>query len=157
VPEQTITGVGTIASAGQRLGGRLIDALILIGVLGVFLGGLIAKSISGDGKINTGALFVGSLVATAVGAAYEILLVARNGQTIGKKLVGTKVVRVSDGQTPDMNTAVKRWLPAIVGLIPKLGNPLALLIGIASIVLVLTDPNRQSVNDKFANTVVVNA
>jgi uncharacterized RDD family membrane protein YckC len=157
VSDQSLAGIGTIASAGQRLGGRIIDAIIMFGVLLTLIGGIIAKSIAGDGKVETGAAFVGGLVATAIGAAYEILLVARSGQTIGKKLVGTKVVRLSDGQIPDMATSVKRWLPNAVGLIPKLGGPISLLIGIASIVLVLTDPKRQSINDKFANTVVVRA
>lgn len=154
---QTIPGTGQLASVGQRVAARIIDAIIMVVVLGVFISGFVASTLDDDDKISTGALFAGTLVSTAIGALYEILMTANGGQTLGKKVMKIKVVRLVDGQTPDMTTAVKRWLPNIVGLIPRIGAPLSFLILIASLVLVFTDPRRQTVFDKFAQTVVVEA
>lgn len=155
MPDDSVPGIGNLAGVGQRVVARLIDGIIMIPILLIFVGGAIAKSIDGDGPTNTAALFVGGLVATAIGAAYEILMVKTYGATIGKKVMKIRVARLSDGAIPDMTTSVKRWLPSIVGIIPKIGSPLSSLIGIVSLVLVFTDAKRQSVNDKFANTVVV--
>jgi uncharacterized RDD family membrane protein YckC len=155
MPDDSVPGIGNLAGIGQRVVARLIDAIIMIPILLIFIGGAIAKGIDGDGDISTGALFLGGLVATAIGAAYEILMVNKFGATIGKRVMKIRVARLSDGAIPDMTTSVKRWLPNIVGIIPKIGSPLSTLIFVASLVLVFTDAKRQSVNDKFANTVVI--
>lgn len=155
MPDDSVPGIGSLAGVGQRVVARLIDAVIMIPILLIFVGGAIAKGIDGDGSPNTAALFVGGLVATAIGGIYEVLMVKTYGATIGKKVMKIRVARLSDGAIPDMTTSVKRWLPGVVGVVPKVGGPLSSLILIASLVLVFTDAKRQSVNDKFANTVVI--
>ncbi len=112
----------------------------------ILIGGTVAKSLSDDGdSISTGAAFAGGLLGVAIGALYEVYMTSHGGQTVGKKVMKIKIVRLADGQTPDLNTAVKRWLPNAVGIIPTIGSPLSALIGIASLVLVFTDmsPERQ--------------
>ncbi len=155
--DQSVPGAGQLATVGKRVVARIIDAIIMVPIALILFGGFVSRSINGDGDIGTGAAFVGGLVGVAIGGIYEVFMTANGGQTLGKKVMKIKIVRLADGQTPDMNTAVKRWLPNVVGLVPKIGSPLSALIGVASLVLVFTDSRRQSVNDKFAQTVVVEA
>ena len=142
-----------IASAGKRIGGRLIDGLI-VGIIGYILVASIAIK---DGKVQTGKLVIASILGLVLSFVYEVPMVAATGQTLGKRLVGTRVVRLADGEVPGMSVSVTRWLPALVGIIPllNLARLLGAAIGIGSLILLFTDPRRQTVNDKFAKTVVV--
>jgi uncharacterized RDD family membrane protein YckC len=78
-----------------------------------------------------------------------ILFVSRNGQSIGKKLLGIKVVR-SDGSKASLGRIF--WLRNVVntllGLIPMYGLVDALLI---------FGEARQCVHDKIADTIVIKA
>ena len=156
--DNSVPGTGQLASVGQRVVARIIDAIIMVPIFLILIGGTVAKSLSDDGdSVSTGAAFAGGLIGVAIGALYEVYMTSHGGQTVGKKVMKIKIVRLDDGQTPDLNTAVKRWLPSAIGIIPKIGSPLSFLLFIASLVLVFTDSRRQSVNDKFAKTVVVAA
>ena len=81
-------------------------------------------------------------------------LLATAGQTIGKRLVGTRIVNVSDERIP-------RFLPLLgarygitwlVGLIPGVGT----VYGLVDALFVFRD-DRRCVHDLFAGTKVVNA
>jgi uncharacterized RDD family membrane protein YckC len=85
--------------------------------------------------------------------AITIVLVARNGQTIGKRLIGIKVVR-SNGEKAGF------WR---IFLLRNVVNAIPSLIPFVGYAYVLTDhlfifgESRQCLHDKIADTVVVKA
>src|SRR5438093_6509985 len=82
-----------------------------------------------------------------VGLGYYAATEALTGQTIGKKIVGLKVVD-EDGQTPNWAQAIKRTVTRILEVNPVGGGLLAALI------VVLTQ-DRQRLGDLWADTFVV--
>ncbi|OJF16130.1 hypothetical protein BG844_00740 [Couchioplanes caeruleus subsp. caeruleus] len=98
------------------------------------------------------------LVATALWFAYEVPALANSGQTLGKRLLGVKVVKLEDTTAIGFGRAFRRW--------GRLGmwTPLWYCSGIgflAQLVVsgsVLFDHQlHQALHDKTAGTVVVSA
>lgn len=119
------------ASIGQRLGALLIDSLLLTILflplyLAMFSGFYndIVESIRaadevGSGEplqptfgINPGLIVLLQVVSFGVGFLYYGLLVARTGQTLGRKLLGIKVVDATTGQLLPVSRAFVRYLVA---------------------------------------------
>jgi hypothetical protein len=69
-----------------------------------------------------------------------------NGQSVGKKALGIKVVRL-DGKEPGMNDYILRAVFLIVDVVLSAGVVAALLVG--------STPRRQRLGDLTANTTVV--
>jgi uncharacterized RDD family membrane protein YckC len=80
--------------------------------------------------------------------------IARGGQTIGKRLLGLRVVTVSDGRAADFSRyVVLRALPlTAVSLVPYLGGVLALADALA-----IFRNDRRCLHDLIAGTRVVRA
>jgi uncharacterized RDD family membrane protein YckC len=95
------------------------------------------------------ASFVGVLIWNAI----TVVLVQRNGQTIGKKLLGIKVVR-SDGSKASLGRIfwLRNVIFLIVGLVPLVGVVLVLLD-----LLMIFGEARQCLHDRIADTIVVRA
>jgi uncharacterized RDD family membrane protein YckC len=91
------------------------------------------------------------LVLVGVWAAYRILLVARTGQTLGRRLLGIAVVDAAHpSRNPSIPQLVKRFLvPQGTGLVPL---PCT---GMAGYLWVFKDARRQGLHDKAAKTLVV--
>ena len=140
-----------LASGWRRLGGYLADGVVLICIsLGV--------------RILTGVSFTTrsvplEILGVALSATYEIGGVAIWGRTLGKLLVGTRVVSLESEDIPDWSGAGRRWiLPATVGIVAIAAPPVGLFASVASIAIyapVLWDPLRQGLHDRMAGTVVV--
>jgi len=133
-----ILGTVRVATMGQRLGARVIDAVaigVLYGILSAIgLAGVmgIAESAEDcgtytdpgyDSCINDASA---SIVATMFGAIlifglitllYEWLMVAFVGATLGKMALGLKVVKESTGQNPGIGGGFIRWIIPMVGAI----------------------------------------
>jgi uncharacterized RDD family membrane protein YckC len=78
----------------------------------------------------------------------DVLLTAIAGGTVGKLLLGTRVVRLEDWRPVGAGTAMRRWAAmTVMNLIPFLGlvDPLFIFSG----------EMRQTLHDRFAETVVV--
>jgi uncharacterized RDD family membrane protein YckC len=143
-----------MADRGTRLGAAILDGIIVMAmVYGPFLVGLIIATGMGssDGP-NTGVL-VGSVILACIGLVIWCWLtirdVARNGQTIAKKMLGIRVVR-ADGS------------PATLGRIFWLRNVVNFLISLVPFysivdVLFIFAEDRQCLHDKLADTIVVKA
>ena len=149
-----------LASFGQRAGAFLIDGFI---TWGIFIGALILSAIiatittpdatfdnpdpgpSGIGALLFVLLFVGAFVADI---AYFPYFEGRpDGQTPGKRIVGVRVVRQSNGAPLGYGLAIGRTLARLVdGLAFGLGYLWA-----------LWDPQHQTWHDKIAATLVVRA
>ncbi|NUR84053.1 MAG: RDD family protein [Nonomuraea sp.] len=156
----------------QRLVARLIDGVILfiVNILIGFIFGLIfVASYSSTTGITTG-LFtswvVGALstiIVTAIWVAYEFFLTKMNGQTVGKMVMGIKVVPVGQAMQPGglpSDIALKRaavtWGGWVLNLVPLLGWLLAYaMVAVNGASQLWDKPLQQTFADKFARTVVV--
>ena len=155
-----------LASPGKRIGGWLIDWVIVIVALGIVWAIAVAV-ISGS---NTSQVNEFGLVEDQTGAAgvlamliaygltlllpiaYQIVFVALKGQTPGAMLVKVKVVRLVDGQIPGWGSATLRWLPNLAGIACSL---ITLGLYIWGLVNLFNDDLRQTPFDKTAKTVVI--
>ena len=96
---------------------------------------------------GTGGLL--ALIGFAIWGVITYILVARNGQTIAKKLLNIKVVR-SDGTKASVARIfwLRNVVNALLGIIP--------FYGIIDILFIFGE-RRQCLHDKIADTIVVNA
>jgi len=100
-------------------------------------------------------LLVICFVTTAVWFAYEVPASANSGQTLGKRLLGIKVVRLETADQLGFGRSLRRW--------SRLGLPTLLwyccigfLLQFVDCLFVLIDrPLHQALHDKAAGTVVV--
>jgi uncharacterized RDD family membrane protein YckC len=113
------------------------------------------------------AIAVVYLICGALFGVYDVVMHSRNGQTLGKMALKTRVVTPSGGQ-PDQAALLRRaaiypaggfLLGAVSMLVPGFG--LGLLIGVvyavAMSVPIFTDPLRRGLHDKWSDTIVVKA
>ena len=135
---------------GARFVAAFIDGFLLI------LVGVAAGLLMRDGGPP-------ELLPPAVAALYTIGAGAMTGRTVGKRVLGLRVVSLSTGAVPDLRAAVVRWLvPAAPGLLALLlpsSTPPALslalsLSAIAVYLGVLRGPLHLGLHDRFAGTVV---
>lgn len=140
-----------IASPGRRLGGFIIDALILsaVALLLMPILGFDLDLNDPDSFDNASRFRLANLVVAGV---YSVAFVSIRGQTPGKILVRTKVVDATTRQIPSITAAVIRYaVPVAVTFVPVIGGLLGLLV----YAWLLWDPQRQGIHDKAANTLVV--
>lgn len=144
-----------LAGRGERLGAAILDGLIgtvlvfLPLMLGADFNKLMAGDVTGLSGMGAGLAVLDALILIGI----TIYLVQKNGQTIGKKIVGIKVVR-SDFSRASLGRIfwLRNVVNAIPGMIPYVGNVYALVDH-----LFIFGESRQCVHDKIADTVVVKA
>jgi len=149
-----------LASRWQRLGGALLDGLIgaaamvpLMWMLGVF--DRLGEAMRGG---SSGGLGLG-LTVTLFGTGWVVFLLLHGyllynyGQTIGKRLVGTKIVD-ERGAVPGFGKLflLRYLLPGVISNVPVLGGLFALVN-----VLMIFRENHRCLHDDFASTYVVEA
>lgn len=137
-----------LASALQRILARVID-LVLLGGLFVLSSILIDDSVGED--TSRLALVIGLIT----GVAYEIGMVAAVGATVGKLIIGTRIVTADGTTPPPIGVAGLRWLPNAVSLVPFVGPLISIAIILGSLIWVFTDPRRRTIYDRAATTYVV--
>lgn len=116
-------GMVNDASRGERFGAAFIDGLIQLAILipiqwraGAFAG------LMHGARQPFGSKVMWALVAYALYCVVNTYTLNANGQTIGKKLVGIRVVKL-DGSKPDLvNLLLLRYGSLVAfGLIPVIG------------------------------------
>jgi uncharacterized RDD family membrane protein YckC len=135
-----------LASRGIRLGAHLLDSVIA-SVLVVLPFGLFGGfSPQLEPQAAPAAIVAGGL-GFIVWAALTTMYVARNGQSIAKKLLGIKVLR-TDGSKASLGRIfwLRNVVNAVLGIIPFYGLVDA---------LVIFSESRQCIHDKLADTIVV--
>ena len=141
-----------LATIGQRFLARLLDGLIVGLPLTILV--FAASDISQDRNTVDTPLWV-QLFAAATSALYEVVLIRVWGQTVGKRVLGIKVVRVTDGTLPDWTASVIRYLlPVVPVLVPVPG---AFLLSLVIYLVAVTNPLRQGWHDRAAGTIVIKA
>ena len=107
------------ASPAARGVARVIDSLIhaALGVGGILLIFLATFCIwCATHQTNSGQAALGAL-ALIGWVFYEPVMVAWRGQTLGKAICRIKIIRTSDGETPNLGQAIVRWaIPAAAGV-----------------------------------------
>ncbi|MEU8268087.1 RDD family protein [Sphaerisporangium sp. NPDC049002] len=163
-----------LAEWWQRLVARLIDGVILMipyVIISMVLNAIIVIQVSYNATTGvitppSGAFLASLLISLLVGAiwiAYEVVMLKQRGQTVGKILMGIKVVPVggtldAGGLTTDV--AIKRaavlWGPSqILQWIPVV-NWIGSIFCLVNVLWQFWDkPLQQCLHDKAVNTIVV--
>lgn len=137
----------------MRIGARLIDGLIVaLAVLGV----LAILAMLGLHEVDGGVLMeqVPVLVTALIGFGYFVLHEGSGGSTLGKMVLGLRVVG-PEGDDPAIDVAAKRNLWLLLGVIPAVGGVLSLIAVIAIIVTVAQSEDNRGWHDKSAGATVV--
>jgi len=156
-------GSPELAGRGRRLGAAIIDSLI-IAVPFMLLGGWFGFAGARTGAPADGVMkwivthpfayqAAASLLGYLVFLAVNGYLLHSSAQTIGKRLLGIRIVR-SNGDTADFGRiALLRYLPtAFAQMVPVVGNIYPLLD-----VLLIFRNSRKCLHDNIADTIVVKA
>lgn len=152
-PEDPLAGMPPLADSGKRTLARIID-MILVGIVVVLLTwafGVSEYQMDGD-RISAGRSFAQSLIAAVLFVAYDTLMIAKSGRTLGKKWLGMRVANLNDGATPSAQTSLLR---ALVLWIPFAFCCACVWTVICGGWSYFDKPYKQGLHDKAAKTVVV--
>jgi uncharacterized RDD family membrane protein YckC len=134
---------GTLAEWPQRAAATLLDgAIVLVGYVAIFIVAFIVGKIVG--VLGALVLIVGYL-AVLTYAVVQLVKQGNTGQTIGKKVVGLKVVKEETGQTIGPGLSIGRQICHFVDS----------LICYVGWLFPLWDAKKQTIADKLVGTVVV--
>lgn len=151
IPLPDLGGRARLARPMDRLQAQVVDGFLgaISLVVGMILG-LGVQSVFGreDLPYAFTVCMVGAFVALWT---YQLFLLGRSGQTLGKRMASVRIVR-SDGSKPGFGRIfwLRTVLPTAIGFIPALGT----IFGLVD-VLAIFGQSRQCIHDTFADTVVV--
>jgi uncharacterized RDD family membrane protein YckC len=145
-----------LADRGTRLGAALIEGFIfVIAALPILISTALAstaESASGTpAEPNVPLIILGIVLVLAL-AIYQLVMLATRGQSIGKRIVGIRIVTHPDGANPGgVKTILMRgFIPGIISNIPLLG----FLFSITNICFIFRE-DRRCIHDLIAGTQVV--
>lgn len=132
-----------IASAKDRFLAFLIDVVVLIIIS--FVVGLLTNSLLSASFSYQDFRFYVQNINNVVGVLYFVLLTYLNQATIGKKMLGLKVV------------TLKRTNPGLLTIIIRevLGKFVSAIVLLLGFLWILFDKDKQGWHDKIAGTIVV--
>jgi uncharacterized RDD family membrane protein YckC len=135
---------GDVHVTGRRVLAIIVDGLVL-GVLFWVMSMLFGETASGGASASLGTL--GTFTFLIITFAYYALLEGYLGQTVGKMLLGIKVVREDNGDVPGFGAAAIRTVLRVIDVLP-----FAYLLGFIAIQI---SAKNQRLGDMLANTLVV--
>ncbi|MFL6057913.1 MAG: RDD family protein [Rubrobacteraceae bacterium] len=146
---QAVTGP-PVAEADVHVTGRrvlaiIVDSLVLVvlfWVMSLFFGTSSAEGGMASASLGT----LGTLLYLILAFAYFTLLEGNRGQTLGKMLLGIKVVREDNGEVPGIGTAAIRTVLRLIDGI------FAYLVGFIAIQI---SSKNQRLGEMASNTLVV--
>jgi uncharacterized RDD family membrane protein YckC len=140
-----------VATADVHVTGRRVLAIIVDGlVLGIVfwvLSMLFGETSTAGGTASASLGTLGTLILLIISFGYYALLEGYLGQTLGKMLLGIKVVREDNGEVPGFGAAAIRTVMRVIDVLP-----FAYLVGF---IAVLFSGKNQRLGDMLANTLVV--
>jgi uncharacterized RDD family membrane protein YckC len=129
---------------GQRLVARVLDTLVVLPALL-----LVGAMVDGGARVVLGMLIAGT---------YEVTLVARRGQTLGKRAMRTHIVDRASGGAPSIRQAFARWLVVGLGSVAALvlpsARPFEVVYTLVVLLPVLRPPLHRGLHDLAASTIV---
>lgn len=137
-PSMSHVPMRDLAPTSKRVIGYIVDVIIIGIVSGIIVGIL---------EVIDSPEWLQGLVAFILFYGYFTYMEATSGQTIGKRVVNTRVVRQS-GAPMTMADAAIRNILRIVDM---------LFFGLVGLLLIMINSNKQRVGDMAAKTLVVNA
>lgn len=156
-------GQYALAAPGTRLGAVLVDGLVgFLAFIPIFIGLAMNEGSPSDHTYPVGheaGPTAMSLVMMGLGAVlllglmiWQLVLLSSKGQTLGKKVLGIRIVRFDTEANPGFVQAVlmRSVVPGLIGSVPIIG-------GIFSLVDVcyIFREDRRCIHDLMANTKVV--
>jgi uncharacterized RDD family membrane protein YckC len=146
--------VATLASRGSRFAAHLVDSVVVVG--GMFVGLFIVGALdalakgslhAGEGGFGVFVVPVG-LLATLGSFVVEIVAQVRWGQSLGKRLLGIRVVRLS-------GAPIELWrLILLRNVIVLAAAQLCGVLGLVDSLLIFTD-DRRCLHDYIADSKVI--
>lgn len=136
---------GDVHVTGRRVLATIVDAIVL-GILFALLTIPFGSS-SVEGAATSASLgSLGTLLYVALAFAYYTLLEGYRGQTVGKMLLGIKVVREDTGDVPGIGAAAIRTVLRIID---------GIFAYLVAFITVLISGKNQRLGDMAAHTLVV--
>ena len=143
VTPETLAAIEGPALAGRlsRLGAKVLDSLVLFIIYILF----IVSAISGSPGLRVVFLLIGFGI-----LALQVVWLSKYGQTIGKRIVGIKIVQASTGENGGFvnNVLLRSWVNLLLNIVP--------LYGLVDILLIFRR-DRRCIHDLIAGTIVVPA
>ena len=142
-----------LASRWRRLGASIVDSIILMipSMIIMYYTGFFDHVTQGKAPPTTDTLLI-FVAGLAIYIAFNIHSLKANGQTLGKKALGIKVVDMNYEKPTLATLILKRYFPyAICGQIPAVGQ----IITTINVLLIFRQDKRCG-HDLIAGTQVVN-
>ncbi|MGW1778513.1 RDD family protein [Streptomyces sp. NPDC002143] len=152
-PADPLAGMPPLADSGKRTLARIIDMILVFIVVALlsWAFGVAQYTVDTD-DIEFGKTFGRELVTAILYVAYDTVLTARSGQTLGKKWLGMRVANLDNGSTPSAQTSLVR---ALVLWVPFAFCCACLWTAVCGGWSFFDKPYKQGLHDKAAKTVVV--
>ncbi|CAM5441255.1 RDD family protein [Streptomyces aurantiogriseus] len=152
-PADPLAGMPPLADSGKRTLARIIDMVMVAVVVWLLTWAFRVNEYGMDGeRVEVGKSLAQSLVAAVLYVAYDTVMTARSGQTLGKKWLGMRVANLDNGSTPSVQTSLVR---ALVLWLPFAFCCACLWTAICGGWSFFDKPYKQGLHDKAAKTVVV--
>jgi uncharacterized RDD family membrane protein YckC len=131
---------------GRRVLAIIVDGLLL-SVLFWVMSMLFGSSSAEGGQVSASMTGLPFILYLLIVFAYFSLMEGYRGQTVGKMLLGIKVIREDNGEVPGLKVAAIRTILRLIDMLP-----FAYLVGF---IAVLISAKNQRLGDMAANTLVV--
>ncbi|MFF4588869.1 RDD family protein [Streptomyces sp. NPDC001388] len=152
-PPDPLAGMAPLADSGKRTLARIIDMVLVYIVVALLVWAFRVDQYTVDAdEIEFGKTFGREVITVVLYVAYDTILIARTGQTLGKKWLGMRVANLDDGSTPSVQTSLIR---ALVLWVPFAFCCACVWTAIAGGWSFFDKPYKQGLHDKAAKTVVV--
>ena len=137
-----------LADVGTRFVGATVDGLLYIPVV---IPGFVIQAVLADGE-DLAELALGSMLVGILGLAIvQWYMIAKSGQSIAKRLLGMRIVRLDGSPVNFVHGVVLRsWLIGFLSNIPMVGFIVALVDG-----LMIFGNDRRCLHDRIADTTVI--
>jgi uncharacterized RDD family membrane protein YckC len=146
--EVSVESSDVLASRGSRLAASMIDGLAVLALMIPALGGLFF--VGADSSVSTvGGLGIGvSVIAVLAFCVYQIAMLVREGQTLGKKMMHIRIVNYDDGLVPSASKllVMRYFVNSALGNVP--------FYSIVDILFIFGN-ERRCIHDYLAGTKVV--
>lgn len=136
---------GDVHVTGRRVLATIVDA-ILLGLLFTVLSMVFGTTSSEGGAVSASLGTLGTLIYVVLAFAYYTLMEGYLGQTVGKMLLGIKVVREGTGDVPGLGAAAIRTVLRIID---------GFFFYVVAFITVLVSGKNQRLGDMAASTLVV--